>query len=119
MEGVMLTLGNPCVNAGSIPSFNNARAPAVDNTNFCGTSGNVPSTCPLGANNLRRLCCCVVPPGQVANDPHVHTLKGVHYTLLKSGNFLAWSFSKDLVDWHLLAAYSGARLLAVLARLST
>ena len=80
------------------------------------------SACELGAQNtnFRRLCCCIpAPPGQVDNDPHVHTLKGAHYTLLKSGNFLAWSFSKDPVEWHLLAAYSGARRLAVLARLFT
>eukprot|EP00435_Cladocopium_sp_Y103_P053421 s1251_g17.t1 len=68
------------------------------------------SACNLGANsaNFRRLCCCI-QQGAVDNDPHIHTLRGAHYTLLKSGNFLAWSFSKDPVDWHLLAAYSGAR----------
>ena len=68
------------------------------------------SACTLGGD-VRRLCCCV-KSGQVDNDPHIHTLRGAHYTLLKSGNFLAWSFSKDPVHWQLLAAYSGARLLA-------
>ncbi|CAL1141153.1 unnamed protein product [Cladocopium goreaui] len=67
------------------------------------------SACGQNGNNVKRVCCCVDPPAQVDNDPHVHTLKGAHYTLLRSGNFLAWSFSKDPVDWHLLAAYSGAR----------
>ena len=129
--GNPLPFGSPCQNVGNIQSFNDPATPGVNKNNgFCFTAGNPPSTCeaipPLAFANARRLCCCVpppdVPPGQVGNDPHVHTLKGAHYTLLKSGNFLAWSFSKDSVDWHLLAAYSGARLLAVLAvlaRLST
>lgn len=72
------------------------------------------SACNLGGN-VRRLCCCV-KSGQVDNDPHIHTLRGAHYTLLKSGNFLAWSFSKDPVHWQLLAAYSGARLLDYLSQ---
>lgn len=76
--------------------------------------GAASSACNLGGN-VRRLCCCV-KSGQVDNDPHIHTLRGAHYTLLKSGNFLAWSFSKDPVHWQLLAAYSGARLLDYLSQ---
>jgi hypothetical protein len=106
------------------PESTDLRTPYIfTNTSQCRrAAATATSACALGDNpnvNLRRLCCCVLPPAQVENDPHVHTLKGAHYTLLKSGNFLAWSFSKDPVDWHLLAAYSGARLLAVLTRLST
>ena len=106
------------------PTSSDLRTPYIfTNTSKCRRADNTAtSACELGDNpavNLRRLCCCVDRPGQVENDPHVHTLKGAHYTLLTSGNFLAWSFSKDPVEWHLFAAYSGARLLAVLARLST
>ena len=130
MANVMNDLGLPCSPAPAAapnprPSTNE-RAPFVADTangRACRTSNGGDSACFRRFNNpsrpdLRRLCCCV-PAGQVGNDPHVHTLKGAHYTLLKSGNFLAWSFSTDPVDWHLLAAYSGARLLAVLTRLST
>ena len=129
MIDVMNDLGFPCVTATTGPASNpnprqsgNDRAPyvfVVGSGRACRISGSGNSNCDLGLNpTANRLCCCV-PAGQVGNDPHVHTLKGAHYTLLKSGNFLAWSFSKDPVEWHLLAAYSGARLLAVLARLST
>ena len=138
MANVMSDQGFPCETAPTGPaadpnprSSDNNRAPFVGDVTTpaggraCRFSGTGNSDCGLFLNpnpnpsitNARRLCCCV-PAGQVDNDPHVHTLKGAHYTLLKSGNFLAWSFSKDPVDWHLLAAYSGARLLSVLARLS-
>jgi len=137
MQGVLTTLGNPPDGPGGLISACSAGTPIAAGSannqapfvNFingnCRTSGGGDSACnrffPSGVptSRFRRLCCCVNRPGQVENDPHVHTLKGAHYTLLKSGNFLAWSFSKGPVDWHLLAAYSGARLLAVLARLST
>ena len=129
MIDVMSDLGFPCETAPTGPAelpnprpSTNNRAPFVGNVvdppggRACRISGGGNSNCDLRLNpnppnplitTLRRLCCCV-PAGQVGNDPHVHTLKGAHYTLLKSGNFLAWSFSKDPVDWHLLAAYSGA-----------
>ncbi|CAL1162973.1 unnamed protein product [Cladocopium goreaui] len=118
MIDVMNDLGFPCVTATTGPASNpnprqsgNDRAPyvfVVGSGRACRISGSGNSNCDLGLNpTANRLCCCV-PAGQVGNDPHVHTLKGAHYTLLKSGNFLAWSFSKDPVDWHLLAAYSGA-----------
>jgi len=129
MANVMSDQGFPCETAPTGPaadpnprSSDNNRAPFVGDVTTpaggraCRFSGTGNSDCGLFLNpnpnpsitNARRLCCCV-PAGQVDNDPHVHTLKGAHYTLLKSGNFLAWSFSKDPVDWHLLAAYSGAR----------
>ena len=47
--------------------------------------------------------------GGSQGDPHIQTLRGDHYTLLKAGNYEAWSFSKDSVDWQLLACYSGPR----------
>ena len=69
------------------------------------------SSCNLrGNNDIRRLCCCV-PKGTVGGDPHIDTLRGEHYTLLQSGNFLAWSFAKQPAEWQIFAAYSGARVL--------
>lgn len=53
------------------------------------------------------------PPtdGGVQGDPHVHSLRGAHYTLLKEGIFTAWNFTKstttEKVNWQLLAAYLG------------
>ena len=32
------------------------------------------------------------PPGGADGDPHIHTMKGDSYTLIKQGNFLAFSF---------------------------
>eukprot|EP00913_Durusdinium_trenchii_P026610 g24966.t1 len=42
-------------------------------------------------------------------DPHIYTIWGDHYTLLKPGTFVAWNFSKGSVAWQLVACYSGAR----------
>lgn len=64
----------------------------------------------------RRICFCS-SSAPVTGDPHIRTLRGDHYTLLKQGTFLAWSFRKETsfnsgiqpVEWQLLASYSGAR----------
>ena len=42
-------------------------------------------------------------------DPHIHSLRGAHYTLLRQGNFLAWNFSKaqEGVHFELFASYGG------------
>lgn len=67
-----------------------------------------------GDQFVRRLCWCV-SSAPVTGDPHIKTLRGDHYTLLKSGTFLAWSFqdargtSGTGTEWRLLASYSGAK----------
>lgn len=47
--------------------------------------------------------------GQADGDPHIHSLRGEHYTLLRRGNFLAWNFSKvsEAAEVQLFASYSG------------
>eukprot|EP00438_Fugacium_kawagutii_P011568 Skav235022 [mRNA] locus=scaffold276:364481:365653:+ [translate_table: standard] len=60
--------------------------------------------------------------GEVEGDPHIETLDGHHYTLLKQGTFSLWHFSgvesevlqkgevkKVPVDWHVYAHYSGSQ----------
>ena len=64
------------------------------------------------------------PPGGADGDPHIHTMKGDRYTLIKQGNFLAFSFKgKEAlvappghsdgasvpVDFELFAHYSNGR----------
>lgn len=68
------------------------------------------------ANNYGRRICFCSSSGPVTGDRHITTLRGDHYTLLKQGTFLAWSFRKTSfnsgiqpVEWQLLASYSGAR----------
>lgn len=112
MIAILAPLGVTCGNAANINTRTRSDAPYVtaDGANNCRLKGGTSDPdCTANGNPVKRLCCCIDPPAQVANDPHVQTLRGAHYTLLKSGNFLAWSFSKDPVEWHLLAAYSGAR----------
>ena len=114
---VMATLGVICggnsdpQTAAEIPQVESDLAPLLNNGGNCEASKkpDSDSRCNLPSGTSRRLCCCVEQVlGVVNNDPHIHTLRGAHYTLLQSGNFLAWSFSKAPVDWRLLAAYSGA-----------
>eukprot|EP00438_Fugacium_kawagutii_P021453 Skav221422 [mRNA] locus=scaffold1064:261795:262937:- [translate_table: standard] len=47
-------------------------------------------------------------PG-VIGDPHIHTFKGDHYTLLREGSFLLWHFGlkQPDVEWQIFAHYSG------------
>ena len=54
--------------------------------------------------------------GGITGDPHVTTLDGKHYLLLKEGTYNLWRFSgletgfeakKNLVDWQVYAHYSG------------
>lgn len=56
--------------------------------------------------------------GGASGDPHIHSLYGAHYTLMREGVFLAWEFKKDLgssgkpenaVHLKLLARYGGPK----------
>ena len=49
--------------------------------------------------------------GQADGDPHIHSLRGAHYTLLSQGNFVAWSYSKGTgeTEAELFASYAGSR----------
>ena len=49
--------------------------------------------------------------GQGDGDPHIHSLRGAHYTLLSQGNFVAWSYSKQTAgtEAELFASYAGSR----------
>jgi len=62
------------------------------------------------------LKCCEPPNGddmvgQGLGDPHIHSLRGAHYTLLSQGNFVAWSYSKQTGGFEakLFASYAGPR----------
>ena len=72
-------------------------------------------TCDAADKDFTRFCYCKPADGQIQGDPHIHSLLGEHYTLMKRGNFLAWSFSKTSsskktpVEWQLFASYSGSR----------
>lgn len=117
LNAEVVALGEDCDNYDPpneyITQTNNDWAPYLSLANGnCRTAGTgADSKCNRNGNNVRRVCCCV-PAGQVVGDPHIDTLKGEHYTLLKNGNFVAWTFTKAPVDWSLMAAYSGAGLLA-------
>lgn len=67
----------------------------------------------IGPLNLQRMCYCIPAqnndPGIVNGDPHIQTLHGARYTLLREGTFRAWSFKKGQADLELLAAYGGPR----------
>ena len=45
----------------------------------------------------------------VIGDPHIHTLDGSHYTLLREGSFLLWRFGlpQPHVEWQIFAHYAG------------
>ena len=47
--------------------------------------------------------------GGVIGDPHIRTLAGDHYTLLREGSFLLWEFAlkKPHVKWQIYAHYAG------------
>ena len=86
-------------------------------------------TCTALPPSGQRVCACLATPpndgttppndGTVGGDPHVHSLRGAHYTLLQEGVFVAWNFSKAVPasgaarpaarGWQLLAAYAGKR----------
>ncbi|CAK8986669.1 Aspartyl/asparaginyl beta-hydroxylase (Aspartate beta-hydroxylase) (ASP beta-hydroxylase) (Peptide-aspartate beta-dioxygenase) [Durusdinium trenchii] len=65
-----------------------------------------PELNPLETLGQRRLSADLVSDD---GDPHIYTIWGDHYTLLKPGTFVAWNFSKGSVAWQLVACYSGAR----------
>ncbi|CAK9040952.1 Autophagy-related protein 18a [Durusdinium trenchii] len=131
LEAVATGLGRSCANAGNVNAVGNDRAPYIlsGNSDCRASNSQSSSACNLNGGSWRRICCCVPKPtttteapattgaasstttteeGGGNNDPHIQSLKGAHYTLLKGGNFLAWSFSKGPVDWRLLASYSGS-----------
>ncbi|CAE7355289.1 ATG18A [Symbiodinium natans] len=110
-------LGWTCKNAplDANDVVNSDLAPYIVGTTISGTTGQCKSSgaasdskCGRKGGSSVRVCCCV-PQGSIQDDPHIRTLRNEFYTLLKSGNFLAWSFSKAPVDWRLYAAYSGPR----------
>lgn len=88
--------------------FNNPQFPPLSSN--CNASFDKPAD----RQYVRRVCFCV-SSAPVTGDPHIKTLRGDHYTLLKSGTFLAWSFQDigdigtSTVPWRLLASYSGAK----------
>ena len=45
----------------------------------------------------------------IHGDPHIHTLDGGHYTLLREGSFLLWHFGapQPHVEWQIFAHYAG------------
>jgi hypothetical protein len=47
--------------------------------------------------------------GGATGDPHIHTLDGGHYTLLREGSFLLWRFGlpQPHVEWQIFAHYAG------------
>ena len=54
----------------------------------------------------------LINPSVVAGihgDPHIHTLDGGHYTLLREGSFLLWHFGvpQPHVEWQIFAHYAG------------
>jgi len=78
-----------------------------------------PAPTPSPENGLQqqpqRVCACL-SSGDDNGDPHIHSLRGAHYTLLQQGVFVAWNFSKAVPGaapaargWQLLAAYGGDR----------
>ena len=84
----------------------------------CQVSGACDESICCAADPARPNCssCCISDndSGSISGDPHIQTLQGDRYTLLKQGTFLAWRFSKDSkisskapVDWQLFAHYSG------------
>ena len=123
----------PFLNCGDIFALN---PPAVSLNNGGGctfqqtdsqTNQPVAFTCeegpPFVVDNVVRVCACLADPGPgVAGDPHIHSMRGAHYTLLQEGIFVAWNFSKAVPavpavpgaaptarGWELLAAYAGNR----------
>ena len=95
-------------------------------------SGSVPSCSltitPLFRGTVQQVCQCLrTSPdntgtsddntgtsAESTGDPHMHSFRGAHYTLLKQGVFVAWNFSKPApspsappAEWQLLAAYAG------------
>jgi len=56
-------------------------------------------------------CCDPSMQGGGNGDPHIHSLRGAHYTLLSQGNFVAWSYSKQTGGFEakLFASYAGPR----------
>ena len=103
-------------------------APTVYETIGC-TTGSANTTCEAQSIGYpddpdQRVCVCNGEPtdGGGGGDPHIHSLRGAHYTLLQQGVFMAWNFSKTVPvpaaqgasravpaarGWQLLAAYAG------------
>eukprot|EP00435_Cladocopium_sp_Y103_P044358 s630_g12.t1 len=50
----------------------------------------------------------------MTGDPHIHTMDGGHYTLLREGTFLLWHFGlpQPHVEWQIFAHYAGRQSFA-------
>jgi len=75
----------------------------VDRFGFS-TPGRNAATATLGSPNP----VWPVDPG-VLGDPHIHTMDGGQYTLLREGSFLLWRFGlpQPHVEWQIFAHYAG------------
>lgn len=129
---------DPVCEVGSCPNVPTECTPSVccnsiltdpTNVDCAGCKGTTSSSSSTTAETRRT----ITPPpdvstttgGGASGDPHIHSLYGAHYTLLREGVFLAWEFKKDLgssgkpenaVHLQLLARYGGPtfRTLAIL-----
>ena len=87
---------------------------------LCYANGDTSTTCAATADEYSKRVCYCGAGGGGEGDPHIHSLRGAHYTLLQQGFFVAWNFSKAVPastvpsaaparGWQLLAAYAGHR----------
>lgn len=93
---------------------NNATCRIIDTPARCSSSV---STFELPNFTIRTFsfllkCCDPSMQGGGNGDPHIHSLRGAHYTLLSQGNFVAWSYSKQTGGFEakLFASYAGPRV---------
>lgn len=109
MEVIMRDLGNPRLPAPRSSDLNLFCSPASQTTFFgfepyvqpeggdrfrC-VDARTTVNCNTRSNNVYRLCACLVE-ADLIGDPHIDTLKGEHYLLLKQGTFSLWHLSGSL-----------------------
>ena len=72
---------------------------------------NIPSSEFTGGDPLKPSFGLINPTlgSTVIGDPHIHTLDGSHYMLLREGSFLLWQFGlpQPHVEWQIFAHYAG------------